>query len=348
MIKPSSSWVGEMKVWVDVVSPSVVLFFKSLLDRLDICEFYITSAMHAETTYLQRILGFPGKVVWKHPEVSGPKRYLDFLGRLLLLSLNVPSFDVGFGFASEYVPLIAKSRRRPSLVFTDNDSVYALHSRSITFKLADYVICPSVIPPERLVELGLKDEKIIPFDGYKEDVYISDYVPDPQFASKLSEQDYILVRPEATFAIYVKERKSIVPHLLRELLKNGLNVVYVPRTSNDIMLAQGMNVHILKVPLNGLDLCWHSRCVMTGSGTFAREAARLGVPAASFFPGELLSVDQALIRERKIFHSRNVDELVDFACSCKGNKHLDISRSKGVRNQLVKITKNILTKCARA
>jgi predicted glycosyltransferase len=335
-----------MKVWIDVVSPSVVPFFKSLTARLDNCEFYVSAANHTETTSLLNLLGFPGEVVWNHPEVSGPRRYLDFLSRLVLLSLNVPSFDVGFGFASEYVPLITKSRWKHSLVFTDNDSAYALHSRSITFKLANYVVCPSAVPQERLAKLGLKKEKVIQFDGYKEDVYISDFVPDHEFQSKLSLDDYVLVRPEATFAIYVKEKKSIVPHLLRELLRNGFDVLYVPRTSKDLKLAKGMGVHVLKGPLNGLDLCWHSRCVMTGSGTFAREAACLGVPAASFFPGELLSVDQALIRERKIFHSRNVDELVDFVCSCKGNRHLDISQSKGVRNQLVEITENILTKWA--
>jgi predicted glycosyltransferase len=335
----------EMKVWVDVVSPSTVPFFKSLLTHLNINDFYVTAGISAETTYLLRILRLPSKVVWKYPDISGPRGYIDVLARLLLLGPNVPSFDVGLGFANFYVPLLAKSRLRPSVIFTDLDSFYAIHDRSITFKLANYVVCPSAISRGKCSKLGLKKGKTIQFDGYKEDVYISDYVPDREFANKLPIEDYVLVRPEATFAIYVPNTKSIVPTLLKQLLRKGLPVVYVPRTSTDFMLAKGMEVHILKAPLNGLDLCWHSRCVMTGSGSFAREAACLGVPAASFFPGELLSVDEALIRERKIFHSRNVDELVDFACSCKGNKHLDISRSKAVRNQLVKITMNILTKC---
>jgi len=332
-----------MKVWVDVVSPSTVPFFRSLLTRLDTCEFYVTAGMNAETTPLLNMLKLPGEVIWRHPEFSGPRRYLDVFSRLLLLGFNVPSFNVGLGFANFYVPLLAKSRWRPSIIFTDNDSSYAIHDRSITFKLADYIVCPSAISLVRLAKLGLKEEKIIQFDGYKEDIYISDFVPDSLFASKLSVKDYALVRPEATFAIYVKEKRSIVPSLLRALLRKGLDVLYVPRTSKDLMLVKGLDVHVLKIPLNGLDLCWHSRCVMTGSGTFAREAARLGVPAASFFPGDLLSVDQALIRERKIFYSRDVDELLDYACSCKRNKNLDISRSKAVRNQVVDITKNILT-----
>ena len=332
-----------MKVWVDVVSPSTVPFFRSLLTQLDTCEFYVTAGMNAETTYLLDILRLPGEVIWRHPEFSGPRRYIDVFARLLFLGLNVPSFDVGLGFANFYVPLLAKSRWRPSIIFTDNDSSYAIHDRSITFKLANWVVCPSAISPERLAKIGLKEEKIIQFDGYKEDVYISDFVPDNLFVSNLSTKDYVLVRPEATFAIYIKEKRSIVPSLLRGLLRKGLDVLYISRTSKDLMLAEGLDVHVLKIPLNGLDLCWHSRCVMTGSGTFAREAACLGVPAASFFPDELLSVDKALVRERKMFHSRNVDELVDYACSCKRNKNLGTSRSKGVRNQVVDITKNILT-----
>lgn len=331
-----------MKLWIDVVSPSTVPFFRSLLTHLGGYEFSVTAGVNAETAHLLNTAGLSGEVIWRHPEFSGPRRYIDVFARLLLLGLNVPTFDVGLGFANFYVPLIAKSRLKPSVAFTDNDSAYAIHDRSITFKLADWVVCPSAISPERLAKLGLKEEKVMYFDGYKEDVYISDFVPDGLFVSKLPKKDYVLVRPEATFAIYVKEKRNIVPSLLRGLLRKGLDVLYVPRTSKDLMLAEGLDVHVLKIPLNGLDLCWHSRCVMTGSGTFAREAACLGVPATSFFPGELLSVDQALVRERKMFHSRNVDELVDYACSCKRNKSLDTSRSKGVRNQVVAITKNIL------
>jgi len=48
----------------------------------------------------------------------------------------------------------------------------------------------------------------------------------------------------------------------------------------------------------------------------AREASLLGTLAVSFFPGRrLLAVDLDLISKKKLFHSRNVDEIVEYVLS---------------------------------
>ena len=104
--------------------------------------------------------------------------------------------------------------------------------------------------------------------------------------------------------------------------------------------------NIPKKALNGLDLCWYSDAVLTGSGTFAREAACMGTPAVSFFPGKrLLSVDQELINEGKIFHSRDVDEIMEYISSQpKKNKKPNLEQSKKVKKEVVDITKEIIEK----
>jgi predicted glycosyltransferase len=82
---------------------------------------------------------------------------------------------------------------------------------------------------------------------------------------------------------------------------------------------------------------------LTGSGTFAREAACLGTPAISFFPERLLAVDQQLVNEGKIFQSRNVGEIVDYVISqSKKRKELNLERSKEVKQQVINILKGIL------
>ena len=58
-------------------------------------------------------------------------------------------------------------------------------------------------------------------------------------------------------------------------------------------------------------MCYYSQGVATGAGTLSREAACLGKPAISFFPeNNLLSVDQSMIKNKFIIHSRNPDEIV--------------------------------------
>ena len=44
-------------------------------------------------------------------------------------------------------------------------------------------------------------------------------------------------------------------------------------------------------PLNGLDVCYYSKSVLTGAGTFAREAA-FGYLAVSFSRRKTLTVDK--------------------------------------------------------
>ena len=70
--------------------------------------------------------------------------------------------------------------------------------------------------------------------------------------------------------------------------------------------------------------------------TFAREAACMGTPAVSFYPGnELLSVDEEMIRRGWMFHSRDPEEIVEYVLSSKRRK-VDFSRSKNIQTILSK------------
>jgi len=74
---------------------------------------------------------------------------------------------------------------------------------------------------------------------------------------------------------------------------------------------------------------------ITGAGTFAREAACLGVPSFSFFAGkQLLSVDKALIKEKKMFWSRNINELLE-ALKKYEKKYVDLTHSKYVQEEVI-------------
>jgi len=189
-----------------------------------------------------------------------------------------------------------------------------------------------------------KKVEIFKFDGFKEDIYLADYEPDPHFSDCVPVKNFIAVRPEALKAEYVpKHAKSIVPGILAELDKSGFNILYLPRYIEDRSWAQSYkNVYIPPEPLNGLDVCYYSQAVLTGSGTFAREAAVMGTPAVSFFPGkELLSVDKEMIKRGWLMHSRDPFEIVEYIKNTK-KKELDIERSRNVREEVINILREIL------
>ena len=90
--------------------------------------------------------------------------------------------------------------------------------------------------------------------------------------------------------------------------------------------------------------------MLTGAGTFAREAALLGVPAVSFFPrNEFLTVDVVLQEQGKEFKSRSAKEIREYVLSAssqsQGRSLGDTSRSKKVLAEVLKIFDDILDEC---
>jgi predicted glycosyltransferase len=301
-----------MKVWVDVHSPSNVPMFASIAKRLRAWDFFFTSTDHAEVLDLLQEYAIPHECVWRWPSHKTWQRYLDAVVRVTSLFLSISAFDLSLSHGDFQSVIVSKARGIPAVAMIDNDSSLVLQERLITFRYASRILCPAAIRYSRLEQLGIEKEKVTHYPGYKEDIYIADYIPDPEFSKKVPFNDYVVVRPEASFAIYFRSEELLTRRIVKALLAKGMNVVYLPRSRQEKDLVTDLGVFIPQKPLKGLDLCWHSRAVLTGSGTLAREAALLGVPAVSFFPGNLLSVDRQLVKEGKIFHSRDLKSIIDF------------------------------------
>lgn len=335
-----------MKIWFDVVTPAHALFFNSIVKEFDGKDVFITLRDRAETIELARVLGLNGLPVGRDYSV-GYKKTLGMIYRTFAL-LKIPYFDWSMSFGNPMTVVVSKFRRKGSLLFSDNDykllqkhSVVQIAERFLESK-ADMIIVPRVC--HETFKKVMDDEKIISFNGYKEDIYVADYTIDQEFKNNIPYSNFIVLRPEALSAIYVREKHSIVPDLLKLFYRENINVVYLPRESYDYIYAKGYNnVFIPNNALNGLDLCYYSNAVLTGSGTFAREAALLGRTAISFFPERrLLSVDQSLVDDGKIFHSRVPEEILDYLLSRINNKKdMTLIHSKKVKKKVIEIIKNI-------
>jgi len=337
----------KTKIWIDIITPSEVLFFNSLISSLS-ADFLITIAKHAENVHLSKILHMKGMSVGCHPAEKGMLKYIGVLKRIFSLLRQLNYFDVAFTFQNPYPVFLSKIMRKKVINFADNDSAWILFNREIgelTFKHSDYLICPKAIPIDNLIRLGADKDHIIQFNGYKEDIYVADYTPDPNFRQKIPFREFIVIRPEALFAVYLREKGTIVPQLLKILSKENINIVFLPRNERERSYAKNLSVYIPQKPINGLDLCWYSHVVLTGSGSLAREAACLGVHAVSFYPGKLLSVDKQLIKEGKIFHSRDPYEIAEYVSLHYGKRKrskINTEKSKKVKMEVIKILEEVL------
>ncbi|MFA4669676.1 DUF354 domain-containing protein [Pyrococcus kukulkanii] len=329
------------KIWIDIANTAEIPFFKPIISELrDNYQIHLTCWGRGEVPELLKSLGFQVKPILS--DSSNPiKKALSVGARTSLLALSAPKFDSVVTMENVMPIPSAYLRRKISIIILDNDvklnapkSIFQRLENRIK-RLATYVFVPEVAYEEFSRFFG-KD--ILTYPGYKEHVSISDYTPDPDFLSKIPFNEYIVLRPESLASHYVLEKKSIVPELLRLFNKEGINVIYLPRNNAERQLANGYDVYIPSKPLNGLDLSYYSKAVLTGSGTMAREATLLGVPAISFFPGkQLLAIDKHLIEEGKLFRSRDPQEIFEYVMqNWKRRKKPEIKKAKKVKNQLVK------------
>lgn len=334
--------MGEImaRIWIDIINPSHALFFNSLIPELSSHQLNITIRNRAETVNLCNFFGIDGRVVGTD-YVDPLKKSAYMVYRTLKLTTVVPRFDLSISFENGMCVFGSKIRGNPSILFCDNDLKFSQKKsfvqdlESDIKSLASYVFIPQVCREN--FGTMFDESRLITYDGCKEDIYIADYIPDPNFLDKIPFDNFVVVRPEALASFYVKENQTIVPGLLKRFEKENVNVIYLPREKEDIKYAEGCKFYTPEYPLNGLDLCYYADAVLTGSGTLAREAACMGTTSVSFFPSsKLLSVDQYFVDQGRVLHSRDVDEIIDYISNkFKNSKIRNLNQCKAVKKEVM-------------
>lgn len=322
------------KIWIDFTNPPHVNFFNPLIEKLkdDGFTVFCTARDFVETAKLIELYGIDYRLYGRH---GGKKKYKKILAlgdRVIKLVKNVGKFDISFSSNNE-APFVSWLMGKPAIVFDDNDiSPNWLYSR-----FAKYVVSPVYIDKEAMQNMGIDKKKLITYPGFKEDIYIGSYRPDPNFPDLLPFSEFVTVRPENIQAAYVPSGvKSIVPELINKLLNKGYNILYLPRYQADRdLIKPDSRIFIPDNPLNGLDVSYYSQAIMTGAGSFSREAALLGTPAVSFFAGnKFLGVDKAMFSRKMVYYSRNVDDIVNYLITSV-KREPEIQKSKSVQDELV-------------
>lgn len=320
-------------IWFDITNVPHVNFFLPFIrhfeDRYD-CIFSLRDFAETKGLFEKKI----GASYYKcgvHKGENKLKKFIGLLQRTWDLSNQIGDFDMAVGVGNASTGVIAKKRHKLSISFDDNDK----SANWLYAPFSDLAFFPDCIPENVLRKQLFKKSSLYRYHGYKEDIYLADFVPDVSFLDELPFDRYVIVRAENLKAGYVSGTQSIVPELLFRLHENGVNVLFLPRYASDRQYAEGYdNVFIPVGAVNGLDACYYADAILTGAGTMAREAACLGVPAVSFYAGnELLTVDQAMVAQGKLFFSRDVNAIMDYLG--RADKQLcDLGRCKQVQQEV--------------
>lgn len=336
-----------MKIWYDITNTPQVHFLlavERLIKKMDLsCLSVYTAREFSETSKLlaQKVGEGNFVTIGGHYGKSYWRKVYGLLSRFSSIRSLHLDYDVSISCGSENAIWYSFLHNKKSIAFGDNDL-----ARQWTYApFVSYAFFPSAIDKKVLEKQGLR-RKLYQYNGYKEDIYLSDYRPDSTFLNSLPFDHYVVVRPENVMANYIRNSSvnSITPELLKSLSDRNINVLYLPRYAQDREYSRGLNnIYIPDNPINGIDACFFADAVLTGAGTFAREAACLGIPSLSFFAGkDLLAVDKQMISEGKMFFSRDVDLLVKYLLS--SNKvEPDLSRSKRVASEVTDVLSEIIS-----
>ena len=324
------------KIWFDILNTPQVHFLLGIKNSLNKNEFeYIYSARKFSETekMLTQKIGENFISIGNHKGKNIIKKGIGVINRFFDVYNQNTEYDISISCGSENAIWTSFLKRKKSIAFGDNDT-----SQQWTYGLfVDYAFFPNAISKNLLEKQGLKN-KLYLYNGYKEDIYLADFEPSRQFLQTLPFDKYVVVRAENLQARYIRNGKvkSITPMLLKLLSNKGYNILYLPRYEGDRKFAKNIkNIYIPDEPVNGLDASYYADAVLTGAGTFAREAACLGIPSISFFAGkQLLAVDQKMIQENKMFFSRDPIAIMEKLKKSTKNEP-NIKRCKIVRKEVI-------------
>jgi predicted glycosyltransferase len=250
------------------------------------------------------------------------------------------AFNLAVSHNSYAQAAAARSLSIKSVTLMDYEHQPANH---LAFRLARRVIVPRAFPEEALRRCGARARKVRRYDGTKEDVYLADFEPDTRFAETLAglgvnPQDVlVVVRPPARDALYHRFENELFDELLGRLSRReGVKVLLLARTEAQ-REAYGQqsawkNLILPRRALDGANLIASADLVVSAGGTMNREAAALGVPAATIYAGRWAAVDEELVREGRLRRINTREDLEALPLEKKSGTHA--RRALGVRSKV--------------
>lgn len=318
-----------MRIWIDLANSPHVPFFRSLQDeflRRD-HEVVATARDFAETVELARAAGFVPDVIGGHGGGRLSGKAGNLVQRAMALARWARGRDLNLAVShNSYSQILAaRALSLKTVTLMDYEHQPANH---LAFRLASRIIVPRAFPQAALDRFGAALEKVKRYDGTKEDVYLADFQPDPAFVEQLAnlgvgpENILIVARPPASEALYHRFENELFDQLLERLIKTpAVKVILLPRNETQRQNYEQRKHDQLIVPdtaIDGANLIAHSDLVVSAGGTMNREAAALGVPAASIYLGEWAALDEQLVSEGRLLRISNLEEVNELPLRKKG------------------------------
>jgi uncharacterized protein len=292
-----------MRIWIDLTNSPHVLVMRPVIDKLRERghEVEVTARDFAQTLGLLERFGIAHTAIGRHRggRIGAKARGLAERSYALTRWARGRRFDRALGHGSNDITIAAAVLRIPSATMFDYE--WATVQHNVNCRLAQVVVVPDAIPPERLYRYGAR-QKIRAYPGLKEEYYLADFEPDPEILASLglkAQEPIAVVRTPPAVSLYHRFENDLFAEVLERLAT--VQTVVLPRTPEQRAELQRHGGFI--VPERAIDaqsLIASADVVVSAGGTMNREAVALGTPVYTVFEGRLGAVDERLIAEGRL------------------------------------------------
>jgi len=303
-----------MRIWVDLTNSPHVLVMRPVIANLRARghEVEVTARDFAQTLGLLERFGIEHETIGHHRggRVTAKAAGLAARSSELARWARGRHFDRALGHGSNDVTIAAALLRISSSTMFDYE--WATVQHNINCRLADAVVVPDVIPPERLYRYGARG-KVRGYPGLKEEYYLSDFEPTASVLADLgldAQRPIVVVRTPPEVSLYHRFENDLFAQVLGRLGASDVQSVVLPRTPEqraELERAGGFIVPERAIDAQSLIAC--ADLVVSAGGTMNREAVALGTPVYTVFEGRLGAVDERLIADGRLRRLTSADEL---------------------------------------
>ena len=332
------------RIWIDLANSPHVPLFRALVPELRARghEVLVTAREFAQTVELAARAGLNPDVIGGHGGGKLTGKAGNLFGRAWGLRRWARGRELALAVShNSYAQIVAaRALGLRTVTLMDYEHQPANH---LAFRLASRVIVPRAFPAAALRRCGASARKVRRYDGTKEDVYLADFAPDPNFNAQLralgieANDLLVVVRPPAREALYHRFENELFDELLERLrARPDVKVLLLARTQaqRELYAARASARFILpRAALDGANLIAAADLVVSAGGTMNREAAALGVPAATIYAGRWAAVDEELVREGRLRRIGTRADLAELPLQKKAG--LKLRRATQVRGEVV-------------
>jgi predicted glycosyltransferase len=299
-----------MKVWLDVLTPKQANFLGELQHRLIGKGFktIMTTREYREVNELLELKELKATQVGRHGGGELKDKLFESSQRVSALAAIIEDQrpDVAISFSSPEAARVAFGLKIPHYCISDSPHAEAVCKLTIPF--SEKLFTPWLIPVRAWTRYGITSRDVVRYRALDPTVWLAGYKGDTKTLDRLKldlNKPVVVIRTPEEFAAYLSDRSSSLPSKVTDIIGklldidgDGLQIVVLPRydvQGERLRKRFGNRVVVPEHVVDAIPLMRAASVFVGGGGTMTAEAAMLGVPVISYYPGDPTYVERFLI-----------------------------------------------------